>query len=154
MARAATNSTASRWGHTWTLSTGVDFTSWIEPDLTTVSRRWVWPAGAGGGRGRAGGGHGAVAGPGGGDGARRRRSASAAPAALRALAALERSSRWAGILLSPAAAAGAAVGRRRRPRARRRRRPRPAAALPSARASSARLRRCSGISVMASLRSI
>ena len=40
-ARAATNSTASRWGQTWTLSCGVALTSWIEPDLTTVSRRWV-----------------------------------------------------------------------------------------------------------------
>ena len=40
-ASAATNSTASRWGQVWTLSTGVALTSWIEPDLTTVSRRWV-----------------------------------------------------------------------------------------------------------------
>ena len=45
MASAATNSTTSRCGHTWTLSCGVAFTSWIEPDLTTVSRRWVWPPG-------------------------------------------------------------------------------------------------------------
>ena len=41
MASAATNSTASRWGQVCTLSTGVALTSWIEPDLTTVSRRWV-----------------------------------------------------------------------------------------------------------------
>ena len=40
-ASAATNSTTSRCGHTWTLSCGVALTSWIEPDLTTVSRRWV-----------------------------------------------------------------------------------------------------------------
>ena len=40
-ARAATNSTTSRCGHTWTLSCGVAFTSWIEPDFTTVRRRWV-----------------------------------------------------------------------------------------------------------------
>src|SRR4029079_10117373 len=40
-ASAATTSTDSRWGHTWTLSCGVALTSWIEPDLTTVSRRWV-----------------------------------------------------------------------------------------------------------------
>src|SRR5919199_1044338 len=29
MARAATNSPTSRWGQTWTLSVGVDLTSWI-----------------------------------------------------------------------------------------------------------------------------
>ena len=39
--RAATNSTTSRCGHTWTLSTGSARTSWIEPDFTTVSRRCV-----------------------------------------------------------------------------------------------------------------
>src|SRR5215204_4341990 len=44
-ASAATNSTPSRWGHTCTLSWGTAFTSWIEPDLTTVSRRWVCPPG-------------------------------------------------------------------------------------------------------------
>src|SRR4029453_10232739 len=43
--RAATNSISSRWGHTWTLSTGVALTSWMDPALTTVSRRWVWPPG-------------------------------------------------------------------------------------------------------------
>src|SRR3954451_9941261 len=41
----ATNSTTSRWGQVWTLSVGVALTSWIEPDLTTVSSRWVCPAG-------------------------------------------------------------------------------------------------------------
>src|SRR4030095_10166116 len=39
-ARRATNSTTSRWGQTWTLSIGADLTSWIDPALTTVSRRW------------------------------------------------------------------------------------------------------------------
>ena len=29
----------------WTLSRGWALMSWIDPDLTTVSRRWVWPAG-------------------------------------------------------------------------------------------------------------
>ena len=41
MAREATNSPTSRWGHTWTLSVGVALTSWIDPALTTVSSRWV-----------------------------------------------------------------------------------------------------------------
>src|SRR5262245_23271096 len=40
-AKAATNSPISRWGQVWTLSTGVALTSWMEPDFTTVSRRWV-----------------------------------------------------------------------------------------------------------------
>jgi menaquinol-cytochrome c reductase cytochrome b/c subunit len=44
-ARAATNSATSRWGQVWTLSTGDAFTSWIDPDFTTVSSRWVWPPG-------------------------------------------------------------------------------------------------------------
>ena len=43
MARVAQNSTISRWGHVWTLSVGTAFTSWMEPALTTVSSRWVWP---------------------------------------------------------------------------------------------------------------
>ena len=37
----ATNSTARRCGHVCTLSTGDALTSWIEPLLTTVRRRWV-----------------------------------------------------------------------------------------------------------------
>src|SRR3954447_11849918 len=41
----ATNSTTSRCGHTCTLSIGAALTSWIEPDLTTVSRRCVSPPG-------------------------------------------------------------------------------------------------------------
>ena len=41
IAREATNSPTSRWGHTWTLSVGWALTSWIEPALTTVSSRWV-----------------------------------------------------------------------------------------------------------------
>src|SRR4030081_2676468 len=45
MASEATNSTIRRWGTTLTLSVGVDLTSWIEPALTTVSSRWVCPAG-------------------------------------------------------------------------------------------------------------
>ena len=44
-ASAAANSTTSRCGHVCTLSCGVALTSWIEPDLTTVSRRWVCPPG-------------------------------------------------------------------------------------------------------------
>ena len=39
--RAATNSMASRWGQVWTLSWGMALTSWMDPDFTTVSRRWV-----------------------------------------------------------------------------------------------------------------
>ena len=45
MSRAARNSTTNRWGHTWTLSWGWALTSWMDPDLTTVSSRWVWPPG-------------------------------------------------------------------------------------------------------------
>src|SRR3954452_11291422 len=45
MASEATNSTARRCGQTWTLSWGAAFTSWMDPAFTTVSRRWVWPAG-------------------------------------------------------------------------------------------------------------
>src|SRR5438105_15636016 len=45
MDRAATNSPTSRWGHVWTLSVGTLLTSWMEPALTTVSSRWVWPSG-------------------------------------------------------------------------------------------------------------
>ena len=37
----ATNSPASRWGQVWTLSIGLALTSWMDPDLTTVSSRWV-----------------------------------------------------------------------------------------------------------------
>src|SRR5580765_43702 len=40
-ARAATNSAASRCGQVCTLSTGDALTSWMEPLLTTVSRRCV-----------------------------------------------------------------------------------------------------------------
>src|SRR5579871_243803 len=45
IASAAVNSTTSRCGQTCTLSVGVALTSWIEPAFTTVSRRWVCPAG-------------------------------------------------------------------------------------------------------------
>src|SRR5207253_8319355 len=45
MASEARNSPTSRCGHTCTLSTGVALTSWMEPALTTVSRRWVWRSG-------------------------------------------------------------------------------------------------------------
>ena len=41
MSSEATNSTTSRCGHTCTLSIGAALTSWIEPDFTTVSSRWV-----------------------------------------------------------------------------------------------------------------
>src|SRR5258708_24147542 len=43
MAREAANSTTRRWGQTLTLSVGVALTSWMDPALTTVSRRCVWP---------------------------------------------------------------------------------------------------------------
>ena len=39
MNSAAVNSAASKCGQTWTLSPGLALTSWIEPDLTTVSSR-------------------------------------------------------------------------------------------------------------------
>src|SRR5437588_10195178 len=45
IASEATNSTTNRCGHTCTLSVGTALTSWIDPALTTVRRRWVWPAG-------------------------------------------------------------------------------------------------------------
>jgi hypothetical protein len=41
IASAATNSTTSRCGQVCTLSTGAALTSWMEPDFTTVSSRWV-----------------------------------------------------------------------------------------------------------------
>jgi len=44
-ARAATNSMESKCGQTCTLSTGTALTSWMEPDFTTVSSRCVWPPG-------------------------------------------------------------------------------------------------------------
>src|SRR5919206_2676026 len=44
-AKQAMNSPMSRCGQVWTLSVGVALTSWIDPALTTVSRRWVWPSG-------------------------------------------------------------------------------------------------------------
>src|SRR5215210_728165 len=44
-ARQAMNSPMSRWGQVCTLSVGVALTSWMEPALTTVSSRWVWPSG-------------------------------------------------------------------------------------------------------------
>src|SRR3954468_2505108 len=44
-ASAATNSATSRCGHVCTLSTGEALTSWIEPLLTTVNKRRVWPPG-------------------------------------------------------------------------------------------------------------
>ena len=42
---AARNSITRRCGQTWTLSTGVAFVSWIDPDFTTASNRWVLPSG-------------------------------------------------------------------------------------------------------------
>src|SRR5918993_4780337 len=44
-ARQAMNSPMSRCGQVCTLSVGVALTSWIDPALTTVSRRWVCPSG-------------------------------------------------------------------------------------------------------------
>ena len=100
MNRQATNSATSRWGHTWTLSMGLALVSWMEPDLTTVSRRWVWPPGpaATGGGAAAGGSATATVPP------ESPAGASASPVAARA--ARDRSSRWAGIL---AAASGSAA---------------------------------------------
>ena len=43
--RIDANSSMSRCGHTCTLSCASARVCWIEPDLTTVSRRWVWPPG-------------------------------------------------------------------------------------------------------------
>src|SRR4029453_1613073 len=60
-ASAATNSTLSRCGQTCTLSCGTALTSWIEPDLTTVSSRCVWPPGPVASGGAPGGAGGAVA---------------------------------------------------------------------------------------------
>jgi hypothetical protein len=39
--RIEANSITSRCGQTWTLSAASARVCWIEPDLTTVSRRWV-----------------------------------------------------------------------------------------------------------------
>src|SRR5262245_9131613 len=147
-ASEATNSTPSRWGHTCTLSCGTALTSWIEPDLTTVSRRWVCPPGpaASGGPAAAVAGAGAVA------------TAVAVPpppeaeplSSALALAARDRSSRCAGMRLAASLAGAAAASPP----------PSPAGGVAAAspppdlaaaalrRASSARLRRCSGISVM------
>src|SRR4051812_46769911 len=158
--RAATNSAASRWGHVWTLSTGDAFTSWIEPDFTTVSRRWVWPPGPAPIGTPAGGAAAAATPPG--------RSATATPPpppepspppppapasppppAARCLADRLRSRRWAGMRaaasevgpLVPAAGASAAPAGAAASDA-------PPVAAAFLRASSARLRRCSGISVI------
>jgi hypothetical protein len=43
--RSETNSAWRRCGHTLTLSPGSALTCWIDPDLTTVRRRCVWPSG-------------------------------------------------------------------------------------------------------------
>src|SRR5690606_28849538 len=145
-----TNSAANRCGQVWTLSTGVALTSWIEPDLTTVSRRWVWPPGpapigtpppAGAAAAATAPGFSATATP-----PPAAASPPASPPPLAALAALLRSSRWAGMRESVGASAAASP-----PSA-------GAAAAASAgaseaafsRAAWARLRRCSGISVMRS----
>ena len=128
----ATNSPARRCGHVCTLSTGDALTSWIDPLLTTVSSRWVWPPGpAPTGTPAAAGGYLDDLGDPVGDRDRATtgvpRPRPAPPAAL-ALAARLRSSRWAGIRGSaagcsvapslPAASAGrsrlAAASSRRR----------------------------------------
>src|SRR5438552_11628711 len=147
----ATNSTTRRCGHMCTLSTGSARTSWIEPDLTTVSKRWVCPPGpaATGGAAVATAPAAAVT-AGAVDGA----SVAAPPSPpARALAALLRSSRCAGMRdcasdggaaspppssTSPPGAAGVSAGATSPP----------AFSCAFLRASSARLRRCSGISVM------
>ena len=41
MASAAANSTTKRCGQVWTLSCASARVCWIDPDFTTVSRRWV-----------------------------------------------------------------------------------------------------------------
>ena len=43
--RIDANSSTSRCGHTCTLSWASARVCWIEPDLTTVRSRWVWPPG-------------------------------------------------------------------------------------------------------------
>src|SRR5581483_10240995 len=40
-----TNSLTSRWGQVWTLSCASARVCWIDPALTTVRSRWVWPPG-------------------------------------------------------------------------------------------------------------
>ena len=149
----ATNSAASRCGQVCTLSTGEALTSWIEPLLTTVSRRWVCPPGpaptgtpppvgaacddrARRGRRRR---------------RRRRRPAPARrppPPALAPWRRATRSSRWAG-MRGLGRRRGGVAGRLARPAAAGAAAASSAAAL--SRAACARLRRCSGISVMARL---
>src|SRR4051812_1681972 len=154
-ASEATNSAARRCGQVCTLSTGVALTSWIEPLLTTVSRRWVCPPGpapTGTGPGPVGA---VTTVPG------RSARATAPPAAEDspppaasslpsdlALAARERSSRWAGMRDSApeAGAAGSAGGVAAAAAAS----AAPASAGFLSRAACARFSRCSGISVMRS----
>src|SRR5205807_5253983 len=141
MARAATNSPTSRWGHTCTLSVGDALTSWMEPALTTVRRRWVWPSGP-----RAAG-AGAVATAVAAAGALAAGAAAVAGAPAPLAAAWLRASRWGGIL-SPASAAppasgSAAADAPASP---------PSGSLPrAARRCFERWSRCSGTSVMVSL---
>src|SRR5918997_3753761 len=126
--RAATNSTTNRWGQVWTLSVGWARTSWMEPALTTVSSRCVCPSGPAATGGAAARAAVAVAGA-------RSWVATPPPAAAAAsgpspgLVALA----W---VPAPASSDGA---------------PPPFLAAALALASCARLRRCSGISVMSVL---
>ena len=112
---AARNSATSRCGQTWTLSVGMALVSWMEPDLTTVSSRWLWPSGPE----PCAGPDGTTAAPSGGVEAGVSRSRSSAGT-------FSPASSPPGAGASPPALAAAAL----------------------ARASSARLRRCSGISVI------
>src|SRR5699024_5903507 len=123
----------------WTLSWGLARTSWIDPDRTTVRRRWVWPPGP-----AARGGSAVATTPPAWATALPASAAGSSPAAL-ARGALARPSRWAGILdAAPEAGVSSGVGS-------------DGAASSAfwasalARASSARLRRCSGISVIGNL---
>ena len=154
MASEATNSTASRWGQTWTLSTGVDLTSWIEPGLDHGEQA-LGVAGRTGGRGRR---------RGGGDRGRTGGGQRADPAAalglggaggLAGLGRLRALEQVRGDLAVGRGRLGRRVGRGRSAGAAASP-PSPAALAASAfwRAASARLRRCSGISVMASQQSI
>ncbi len=118
----------------WTLSWGMALTSWMEPDFTTVSRRWVWPPGPA----ATGGAAVATPPPAGSAVATAVPPPSPLLAAPPLRAALARSSRWAGMRLSPPPSAppdaGASAG--------------VSDVAAFCRAASARLRRCSGISVM------
>ncbi len=139
--RQATNSITRRCGHVCTLSTGVALTSWIEPDLPRVSRRWGWPPGPAA-IGRRGGDGGPAAPPAAAGVMVVVAAAGIGPAAGLLLAALAGPLEQVGRNLGRGLAHRGSLGRGGAGRGA------SAAAAAFLRASSARLRRCSGISVM------